>query len=105
MKGNAVDVAASSLFLKALLVASAPSASTMFECSEAGITRCLSRCTSAPYTENVMSTIKLTTIAKQLKMSPKVARRKMRDNWPRRPKGGWVFKAEQRKAVVAALKA
>jgi hypothetical protein len=52
-----------------------------------------------------MTTIKLTTIAKQLKMSPKVARRKMRDNWPRRPKKGWEFDAKQRGKVIAALKA
>jgi hypothetical protein len=52
-----------------------------------------------------MNTIKLTTIAKQLKMSPKIARRKMRNNWPRRPKGGWEFDAKQRAKIVAVLKA
>ncbi len=47
--------------------------------------------------------VKLSDIAKSLKMSPKVARRKMRDNWPHRPKK-WVFKPTQRKAIVAVLK-
>ena len=49
-------------------------------------------------------TVSVSEIAKSLKMSPKVARRKLRDNWPRRPKGGWVFPTSQRSAVVKLLK-
>ena len=57
-------------------------------------------------TKSKVVTITLVQIAKSLKMSPKVARRKLRDNWTgRRPKDGWVFKPAQRKSVVAILKA
>ena len=43
-------------------------------------------------------------IAKSLKMSAKVARRKLRDNYPSKPKAGWVFQPSQRAAVVKVLK-
>jgi hypothetical protein len=49
-------------------------------------------------------TVSVNEIAKSLKMSAKVARRKLRDNYPSKPKAGWVFQPSQRAAVVRLLK-
>ena len=45
----------------------------------------------------------ITQIAKSLRMSPKVARRKLRDAGFKKSKQGWTFRSTKR--VVAALKA
>lgn len=48
---------------------------------------------------------KLVDIAKSIKMSPKMARRKLRDAKWHRPTAGWVFTPAKRAAVVKLLKA